>query len=459
MLFHRPMTSPRRHLLALLAGLLLAPLASPAAGAPSPAQPGRPTVLRPDVVIVTVDTLRFDRLSLYGYTRPTTPHLDRLLAAGVHFTQARVAEPLTAPSMVSMITSLHPHEHGSSRNGLRMRPGLPSLSKVLERRGYRTAALVGNWTLRDQISGLGEHFEDYREVLTRKRWLVLLGEATATDLTDEALEWIDDHRDRPFLLWVHYVEPHEPYRFHSQFADRLGIDGRHQDVSPADRYDTEVAFVDHEIGRLLAGLEALPRPPLVLFASDHGESLGEHNYWGHGRHLYDVTLRVPLSLTWKGHLEPRRIDAPASVLDLAPTLFGVVGWPLPPTFRGYDWSPVLRGEEPPPNDRTTWHQAHKGAVQRSGNRKARRQGLLEVGRVTAGHKEILRVTNDHRRIFDVLGDPRETRSLATDGDRPSAELTEWLGRVREGLAAADELPAATLDEESVEQLKALGYID
>ena len=124
-----------------------------------------------------------------------------------------------------MFTSLHPHEHGATRNGLRLRPDAPSLARVLDRRGYRTAAFVGNWTLRNGISGLGEHFESYDEVFTRKRWFGLFkGEATAEDLTDAALAWLAEHREdgtgRPFLLWVHYVEPHAPYRLQEQLRRR-----------------------------------------------------------------------------------------------------------------------------------------------------------------------------------------------------------------------------------------------
>lgn len=428
-----------------------------------PASADRPPS-RPDVVIITVDTLRYDRLSFLGYSRPTSPNIDRLLAEGVHFTQARVTEPLTSPSMCSMITSLHPHEHGSSRNGLGVRPGLPSLSKVLQRRGYRTAAIIGNWTLKDKLSGLGEHFEEFQELFSRKRWFGLIGaEATGEDLTAAALEWLEDHvsgsdSGKPYLLWVHYVEPHEPYKFQSEFAARLGF-GKRRNTSDSDRYDTEVAFVDHVIGKLMERVRTLPRSPLVIFASDHGQSLGEHNYWGHGRHLYDVTLRIPMSFTWPGRLEPRRIDSLASILDVAPTIFGLAGWPIPAPFRGFDWSPVLRGEAEAPAERTTFHQAHKGAFHPGENRRARQQGLLEIGIVESGHKEILRTKSGRRRTFDLAVDPGELTSSVRLRTDASAELQDWLSQVEAGLAASDDLPLPDLDEESVDKLRALGYID
>ncbi len=414
----------------------------------------------PDVVIVTVDTLRFDRVSFHGYRRPTTPNIDALLERGVSFTQARVPEPLTAPSMSSMVTSLYPHEHGATRNGLRSRSGLASFVSILERNGYETAAFVGNWTLKDQLSNLGQHFGSFNEVFDRKRWLGLwFAEATAEDLTATALEWTREHLERsrrPFLIWVHYVEPHAPYRFQKEFAPALGIAG--SQPGKIDRYDTEVAFVDDSIGELLSGIEKTSRPALIHFASDHGESLGEHDYWGHGRHLYDATLHIPMGFAWQGEIEPRKIDAPASLLDIGPTTLGLLGLTVPSAFRGYDWSPVLSGQTSAPDDRITQYQAHKGAVQGDGGTNARRGGLLEVGRIAGGRKEILRTRSQRLRIFDLSKDIRELRDLAGSAE-PTAELADWLQQVREGLAASDELPPPSLDEESIEQLRALGYID
>jgi arylsulfatase A-like enzyme len=437
-------------------GLILTGLAGAAAAEP----PAGKLAKHPDIVIVTVDTLRVDHVSYYGYRRPTTPHIDALLEMGVRFTQARVPEPLTAPSMTSMVTSLYPHEHGATRNGLAMRQGLPSFVAILRHHGYETAAFVGNWTLKDKLSGLAEHFVSFSEVFTRKRWFGLFfAEATAEDLTTDALAWIAEHRKRsrrPYLVWVHYVEPHAPYRFREEHAAALSIVGGQ--TTKSDRYDTEIAFVDHSIGKLLAGIEATPRPTLIHFASDHGESLGDHDYWGHGRHLYDATLHIPMGFAWPGEIKPQTIDAPASLLDLGPTTLGLLGLRPPTAFRGYDWTPVLSGESSPPDERITHHQAHKGAVQGDG-KNARRQGLLEVGRIAGLEKQILRVKSDKLRIFDLSGDPRELKDLAGTGSQPTTELAAWLQQVREGLAASDELPPPTLDPESIEQLRALGYID
>jgi arylsulfatase A-like enzyme len=347
-----------------------------------------------------------------------------------------------------------------------MRPGLPSAAAALERRGFRTAAFVGNWTLKDRISGLGEHFAAYHEVFTRKRWFgIYKDEATAADLTDGALDWLAEHQRahrRPFLLWVHYVEPHAPYRLQAAFAPRLGI-ATGGEVPRADRYDTEIAFTDHHVGRLLAAVAsdpALRANTLVVFTADHGESLGEHGVWGHGRHLFETTLRIPLALAWPGRLAPGTIDAPALNLDVAPTLLGLLGLPVPETFRGFDWSAVLRGEAPPPHDRVTLFQAHKGAVLSAQEaRAARRRGLLEVAVVRGTRKEILRLEGRNRWLFDLARDPRESRGEAAAGAAPSLELQHWIAQVQRGLVASDRLGPAALDPESVERLRALGYAE
>ena len=446
----------------LLVGLFLA------LPAMAPAQRAQPAQRFPNVLIVTIDTLRADRLSSYGYKRPTTPNLDRLLAQGVRFTQARTVEPLTNPSLCSMFTSLHPHEHGATRNGLRLRPDATSAARVLDRRGYRTAAFVGNWTLRNGISGLGDHFQRYDEVFSRKRWFGMFkGEATAEDLTEASLSWLKEHQAghrKPFLLWVHYVEPHAPYRLQEDFAGRLGIQqvGK-SEVPRQDRYDTEVAFTDHQVGRLLAAIErdpSLAANTLIVFSADHGESLGEHSYWGHGRNLYEPTLRIPLGFVWPGKVRPGVVEAPALNIDVASTVLGLAGLPVPGSFRGYDWTPVLTRGAEPPRDRVMLFQAHKGAVLSAQEAKtARRKGLLEVAVLSGSRKEIFRIGEKKRWVFDLLRDPKEIRSLGVRAASISADLKTWMASVTKGLTASDRVLATQIDAESAAKLRALGYAE
>lgn len=418
------------------------------------------------MLVVVVDTLRADRLSGYGYERPTSPEIDRLLSQGVRFTAARTVEPLTGPASVSLLTARFPHEHGASRNGLRMRPGMVSLPKLLSERGYRTGAFVGNWTLRDELTGLAEHFDEYRGVFSRKRWFGLFNsEADGRDLTEETLGWVreqrEEHPHSPLFAWVQYVEPHAPYRFWETLAPHLGIEfGR--GVPQSDRYDTEVAFSDREVGRLLRGFAGgaeLSRDTLVVFLADHGESLGEHDYWGHGRHLYDNSLRIPMGVIWPERIAEGTVSEPALITDAAPTVLGLLGLPAPDGLHGFDWSGVFLGGEEPPV-RETYYEAHKGAVQGDhASSRARIDGLLEVGRVTGTRKEVFDLRDGSVRIYDLAEDPGENVDLAGGDAQPSPELELWLQAVQEGLRAASDIPPAELDAEARERLRSLGYLD
>ncbi len=418
----------------------------------------------PSILLVTVDTLRPDRLSGYGYDRPTSPHIDDLLARGARFTRAWTVEPLTNPALSSMVTGVLPHEHGASRNGLRLQDGLDSLPKMLARAGWTTSAVVSNWTLKENISGLDEHFENYFGVFSRRRWFgILNAEATGENVTDAAVEWVEEHLDqspeKPFLLWVHYVEPHAPYRFQKPFAHRLGIEAKNP--SRSDRYDTEIAEVDAQIGRLLGSVRNRIDDDrlLIFFAADHGESLGEHDFWGHGRFLYEPSLRIPMGFTWKGSIEQQTVDAQATIVDLAPTVLELVGLAIPETFRGESWAGVLTGRAKAVGQ-ARCYQAHRGAVHGAPeSERARSKGLLSVGRIDGDRKEIIVIKGNQRLLFDVEKDPQELRSLVEPGSPPSAELVQCMGEISEGLGSLDRLKVKQLDDETVEQLRALGYLE
>ena len=422
---------------------------------------------RPHILVISVDTLRADRMGSYGYSRKTSPHIDGLLAKGVRFAEARTVEPLTAPALASMLTSLPPHEHGSTRNGLRVRPELPSLPKVLRRHGYQTGAFVGSWTLREKLWAMSDHFDHFEEVLTQARWLGMVKrEATAEDLNAVALEWlsgqVEGGSSRPVFLWVHYVEPHAPYVLQRDFMNQIGRAPDDNNYSDSNKYDTEIAYVDFQISKLLEAVEALvPKGnTMVLFVSDHGESLGEHGYWGHGRHLYEPTLHIPMGITWPGHVEPRVVAAPALIIDLAPTVVGLLGIELPDFFQGMDWSKVFTGAADEPPDRVTHYQAHRGSVgAKEDQTKVREKGLLEVAQLANGRKEILRVTNGRRRVFDLASDQEELDSLVLEQSEISEGLRTWLERVKAGLVLADELPPPSISDEDMDALRALGYLE
>jgi arylsulfatase A-like enzyme len=421
---------------------------------------------KPSIVVITVDALRSDRLGCYGYTKATSPNIDHLMSKGVRFERAWTPEPLTGPAMCSMVTGLEPHVHAATRNGLRMKPGLNSLPKVLASNGWKTAAFVGTWTLKNNLTLLGEHFQTYGERLDRRRWFgILNSEATCDDVTDDALAWLGEDRkkgpDKPFFLWVHYIEPHAPYRFHERYAERLGVN--EDRLTKRNRYDTEVARVDECIARLLGGVRQAvdEKHLLVVFTADHGESLGEHSYWGHGRYLYEPSLRIPLGVVWQGIIAPGTVSSQATLLDLMPTLLELAGVAVPENLPGTSWADALPGGTEPA-ERSMCYQAHRGAVHgdalRDSDRK-RSKGLLWVGSIHGNRKEMIKVSRQLIQVYDLAADPGELTTLASVDETPSEELAMCLGRITEGLGSLDTLAVQKLDDETVEQLKALGYLE
>lgn len=413
----------------------------------------------PDLVIITVDALRRDRLSCEGYDRRTSPEIDQLLAKGVRFSNARTIEPLTTPALTSMITSVYPHQHGATRNGVRAFSDLVSLPGVLEEVGYESAAFVGSWVLKDRLSNLGGYFTEFHEVLTRKRWFGLLkGEASARDLTERAQTWLASRsRYQPFLLWVHYIEPHAPYKWHEEFADSLEYGGE-SNPNRSQRYDSEIAFVDREIGRLLKLVREASDNVLIVFSADHGESLGEHDYWGHGRHLFEPSLIIPLGYVWEGVIFPAVVQEPCSILDVAPTVLGLMDFHVPPSFRGVNWSSRILGQEDPPTGGPVFLQAHKGAVQsRNAAQRKRKRGLLQVGVVSRGVKQIVDLRDERVETYRLESDPLE---LAPDFSAEQTPILKaWLKEVLHGLdAGLDQEPPQDLGAEDLQALESLGYL-
>ena len=421
---------------------------------------------QPSVVVITVDAMRADHLGSYGYSKSTSPNIDRLMSQGLRFERAWTPEPLTGPAMCSMVTGLEPHDHAATRNGLRMKSGLNSLPKILADNGWKTAAFVGTWTLKNNLTLLGEHFETYGERLERKRWFgILNSEATCEDVTDDALDWLGEERkkgpEKPFFLWVHYIEPHAPYRFHQDYADRIGVND--DQLTKIDRYDTEIAAVDESIARLLAGVRQAvdDKDLLVVLTADHGESLGEHNYWGHGRYLYEPSLRIPLGISWNGVIPAGTVSSQATLLDLMPTLLELVGVDFPVDLPGRSWAKTARGADEL-DERVGCYQAHRGAVHGESSResdKKRSKGLLWVGVINGDKKEMVKVSRQLIQIYDLSTDPGELETLAAIDAKPSDSLAACLARVAEGLGSLDELATQKLDDETVEKLKALGYLE
>jgi choline-sulfatase len=400
-----------------------------------------------NVLLITIDTLRLDRVGAFGGRAGLTPHLDQLASEGLRLTRAYSAVPLTLPSHASILTGVSPPVHGLRANGLfRLGPKLPTLATVLKSAGYRTGAFVGAFVL-DARFGLNRGFDVYDDRYGEKP----VGDAAegaerrAEDVIRPATAWINPQSNPqsairnpqlPWFAWVHLYDPHEPYRAPAPYA------------SQHEPYDAEVAYTDAMVGKLLADLRAAGQldHTLVMVAADHGESLGEHGERTHGVFVYDVTMRVPW-IVWAGARVPSGAsDALVRLIDLAPTVLDLIGVGAPPEFEGRSILPAVNKprDEPAP--------AYLEAMDAN----LTRNWAPLTGVVTRDYKLIDLPTPE---LYDLRADPHETTNLfARDAER--ARTLESLLR---GFTASFQLRGSaaektTLSADARQRLQALGYV-
>ena len=358
-------------------------IALPGCGQEGPVNPADRPDRPPNVVLITVDTLRADRLGAYGYEKAHTPAIDALAADGVLFTDASTCIPRTTQAVASLFTSRYPHEHGVLEIGERLPDTAWTLAEHLKRAGYRTAGISANFVA-GRLQGLDQGFDTLvdmgdlrsrypiREEL-RKSPPNAIGKAEA--VTREALRWLGEVEGEPYFLWLLYFDPHFRYDPPPPFWGRINpaqfsfyrelatfdpkhptiyfnLNGRSEAALPgvSALYDGEVAYTDTMISRLVAELRRRPdwHDTLIIFTSDHGESLGEHGYYfEHGDLVYQATVRFPLIFHQPAGLPGgRRVDHPVSLLDIFPTVLALVGDDADrPVLSGIDLSPILDGKE------------------------------------------------------------------------------------------------------------------
>lgn len=283
-----------------------------------PASPS-PSASRPidGVVLITIDTLRADRVGAYGWRAARTPAIDGLAARGVRAERAYATAPITLTSHASLLTGLYPPHHGARHNGMRLGPNIPTLAELLKARGFATGAFVAAFPL-DRRFGLHRGFDVYSDALPRGADGRPRNERPGRDVVDEALVWLATHAASPFLLWVHLFEPHAPY------------EGEGASRSVSDRYDDEVARADAQVARVVRAVEPRAASTLVVVASDHGEAFGEHGELAHSIFVYDTTLRVPLVIAGAGGAG-RVIAEPVSLVDIVPTMLDLLKHPAAET--------------------------------------------------------------------------------------------------------------------------------
>jgi arylsulfatase A-like enzyme len=426
------------------------------------ADPPRP--LRPDVLVISIDTLRADHTSLYGYERRTTPELERLAGEGVLFALAYAPTATTAPSHATLFTGRPPMDHGVERNGQPLVDDAHTLAEHLAGTGYTTAAFISSFVLNHKF-GFAQGFEVYdddfrhltdgrerRERLWHGQPVAGVFQRPAQATTERALGWID--------------------------AEPTGIDAQpdaqaYEEESLAwlvARYDALILSVDEHVGQLVDRFEASAGRDgaLVVVTSDHGEGFLEHGWRSHGVQIYEEAVRIPLLLRWRGHLaEPRVLSTPASLVDLAPTLLGLLQLPTE-GMRGADLLDLgdeRTRERPVFLERQTYDQDGKvaaiplhtlGDLTLGGD-------VLVVGRkfgVRSDRWKYLEALEEEppRELYDLTEDPGETRNLA---GAEAEVVTHLSGLIADWRSSREGDPprAPVLSEEVERQLEALGYRD
>jgi len=397
------------------------------------------------LVLVTIDTLRADRLGAYGSSSVETPNLDALARDGARALDASVQVPLTRPSHVSLLTGLYPAEHGIRDNvSPALREDVPTLAERLKSEGFATAGFVSSVVLSKQ-SGLARGFDTFSD-----QFDVGGGDERPLDAvqrrgdlpTAEAIAWIETRRDSREFVWLHLYDPHDPFEPPEPYASRY-----------ADRpYDGEVSWSDELVGRLDAALARLGMrdQTLLVVTSDHGEGLGEHGEEFHGYFVYESTLAVPLLLRGPGIVPGLQLRATVRSVDLAPTVLDLLSVPLKTTahMSGRSLAATLRGGPEPPSEATYAESLTPLLHYGWSDLRSLRDGRFKY--ILAPRPE----------LFDLREDPGETRNLIDSSPVQAAALHGALTRrlAAEGSASESAPAAAAVPPEMLEQLGALGYI-
>ncbi|MDH3211966.1 MAG: sulfatase-like hydrolase/transferase [Myxococcales bacterium] len=430
----------------------------------------------PNVLLITIDTLRRDHCSVYGYAHDTTPHLRRVAEGGLRFDLAYAPTPTTGPTHASILTGLYPPAHRVVKNGVALAARNETLAEILAAQGYQTSGIVSSFVLHARF-GFGQGFSVYQDdfeaatasasVSTWEGQDVEKGfDRRADATTRRAIRWLweDRDRERPFFLFVHYFDPHSPYEAPGAFAQRFpppdpgageGIQASLAFRQAVRNYDGEIAFTDQEIGRLLDAIErqGLSEKTLVVITADHGEGLMDHGAMLHGLDLYEENVRVPLLLRWPDRIPAGRVLAqPVELVDLAPTILDLIGVKSSRAFQGRSLAASLRGDEPLDPDRPIYlHRRRFDAEYADGIYVKGRQFGIRWGR----WKTIDAPDQGRTALYDLESDPQErtdrSRSDADQAARLAEKLMEWR---RSGTSD----PAFRgLSESDREALEALGY--
>jgi arylsulfatase A-like enzyme/Tfp pilus assembly protein PilF len=396
-----------------------------------------------NLLLVSIDTLRADRLGSYGHAEAQTPRLDALARSGLRFAQATTVVPLTLPAHSSLLTGTFPAWHGVRDNGgFYLGDDQTTLAEVLGAKGFRTGGFVGAFVL-DRRWGISQGFDRYFDEFDLEKYGDAQGmdaiQRPGSEVVDKALEWLAADRAKPFFAWVHLYDPHTPYEAPEPFRSRFP-------ATPSGAYDAEIAFADAQVGRVLDALDGDGRlgETVVVVVGDHGEMLGEHGEATHGFFIYDSAVHIPLIVAGP-RVPEREIPDQVRIVDVMPTALDLLGVPVPKTVQGVSLLPLARGDR-------------LGLVAHSESWYPRyHYGWSDLQSIQDGRYKYIRAPRPE--LYDLSSDARERQDLSTsDAARmPSLEqaLQSLLARTTSATAAKG---PQTVDAETEERLAALGYV-
>jgi choline-sulfatase len=406
---------------------------------PKPAKSG----VRPNVLLITVDTLRADHVGVYGGRQFKTPTIDGLAHDGILFERAYSQVPLTLASHTSLLTGTYPFHNGvQDFTGQPLDPDIRSIAQALKANGYDTAAIVSSYVL-DRSWGLDRGFDLYYDVFKGSSFLENdpgLVERKAGPSVDEALKWLGKPRRNPFFLWLHLYDPHSGYDPPEPFRSRFS-------QSP---YDGEIAYADSQLARVMAYLKkrGLYDRMLIVFASDHGESLGEHGEKEHGFFVYQSTLHVPLVIkppSASGIL-PRHVSGPVPIMAIAPTILSAVG-ANDPIEKQFETNSLL-------DNRTD---ARNPLVYSESFYSFSSFGWAPLRTVNTNGYQYIEAPKPE--LYDLRDDPGETKNLITEQKATASvlakQLKDLVGRYAPERHSAN---SSQISAEAAEKLRALGYM-
>lgn len=427
---------------------------------------------RPNLLLLTLDTVRPDHISAYGYEGIATPNIDALAHDGVRFTRGVAQASITPTSHASILSGVYPNRHGlrgfTKQN--RVADGQPLLSEILGGEGYRTAAFIAATTLHPAY-GLNRGFDLYHYPVPFGDYLFSgFGRSLLPTLlhfaglvkdkgayrrgqyqTADAIRWLDHNGSDPFFLWVHFFDAHDPYFPSGRFQSRKVHHGARwlDRFRPVYKYDSEILGIDSYVGDLVGHLRrsGLLEKTIIVAVSDHGEGLGDHGYFGHTARLYQEQLRLLLLMRYPPRLPQHAIvKAQIRSVDIVPTVLELMDIKHDHQFEGESLLPLIASHEP--DHRIAI--AETMAPSRTGNR------LVSV---SDGQFKLIRSLSGEEWLFDLVADPGETRNLNSGLPAVGERLRSHLRRYMSESLEADDGISEPLDEKALERLRSLGYIN